>query len=281
MSLTHTHPVNQQPIGVFDSGMGGLTVLRALGQRLPQESFLYLGDTARLPYGTKSSGTVTRYARQCAEILYRRGIKMLVVACNTATAHGLTGLQEAFPTIPVIGVIEPGAQAACEASRNGRIVVIATEGTIAHGAYESAILRLRPTARVVSRSCSLFVALAEEGWLTGPITEAVAKAYLEPLFIMSDDEYPADCLVLGCTHFPALYDAISQVVPRNVVVVDSAKTTAALVAHELERCRLGAAQGSTPSVRLLATDAPERFARLARYFLGEEIALTSVELVDL
>lgn len=270
---------NDQPIGVFDSGVGGLTVLRALQQQLPAESFLYLGDTARLPYGTKSEATVQRYARQCGEVLFQRGIKMLVVACNTASAFALAGLRQDFIEIPVIGVIEPGAAAACQASQTGRIAVIATEGTIRHGAYEQAILHLRPNAQVISQSCSLFVALAEEGWTTGPIAQAVARAYLQPLF--SETAAAADCLVLGCTHFPALSAAIKSAVPSQVTVVDSAHTTALLVAKELAaRQLLTPHQHQAGAINFLATDAPERFIRIARTFLGHSVP-TQVELIDL
>jgi glutamate racemase len=170
------------PIGVFDSGVGGLTVLRALRAALPAEEFFYLGDTARLPYGTKSAESVVRYSLQCAQALIDRGIRCLVVACNTASASALDALRSRHPDIPIIGVIEPGAAAAVAASRTQHIAVIATEGTVAGGAYQTAIHRLNAQARVTARACSLFVALAEEGWVEGPIAEAVARRYLESIF---------------------------------------------------------------------------------------------------
>jgi glutamate racemase len=270
---------NDQPIGIFDSGVGGLTVLRALKKHLPNESFLYLADTARLPYGTKSSMTVTRYATQAAEILLQRGIKMLVIACNTASAFAAETLRELCKEIPVISVIEPGAAAACQASKTGRIVVIATQGTVRNGAYQRAIATLRPEACVIAESCQLFVALAEEGWISGPIVEAVARRYLEPLFNSNLAEQ-ADCLVLGCTHFPVLYDTISQVVGKSISVVDSANTTALVVAQQLQKYNLFQANGTSSSLQFLTTDAPERFIRSAEQFLGESYLLPQVELVD-
>ena len=173
---------HDRPIGIFDSGVGGLTVLRALRERLPAKSLLYLGDTARLPYGTKSPETIARYAVQAAGLLVERGIKLLVVACNTASAHALDALRDAYPDIEVTGVIEPGAEAACAASASGRIAVIATESTAKAGAYQHAIHRIRNDAEVVTQACSVFVALAEEGWLDGPVAEAAAQRYLAPLF---------------------------------------------------------------------------------------------------
>lgn len=268
----------QLPIGVFDSGVGGLTVLRALRAALPGESFIYLGDTARLPYGTKSGETVTRYAEQAARALVRRDVKLLVIACNTASAVALGHLAAAFAPLPVVGVIEPGADAACAASRSGQIGVIATEGTVRGGAYERAIRARRPDAAVTSAPCPLFVALAEEGWVRGPITEAIARRYLEPLVA----EHPAlDALVLGCTHFPVLRDAIAAAVGSRITLVDSAETTAQAVAARLTRNGLRAPDGPAGGVRFLATDAPARFARVGAVFLGEAIAPEAVELVDL
>lgn len=270
------------PIGVFDSGVGGLTVLRALRAALPDERFIYLGDTARLPYGTKSGETVTRYAEQAARVLVARGIKVLVVACNTASAVALGHLEAVFAPLPVIGVIEPGAAAACAASVSGEIAVIATEGTVRGGAYERAIRAARPAAEVVSVACQLFVALAEEGWASGPIAEAVARRYLAGVV----GERPAlDCLVLGCTHFPVLREAIAAATGPRVRLVDSAETTAEVVATCLLRSGLRAGHGTRgpghAGVRFLATDAPARFVRVGAVFLGEAIAPADVELVDL
>ena len=267
------------PIGVFDSGVGGLTVLRALAERLPGEEILYLGDTARLPYGTKSAHTVSRYAIQATHVLVERGVKLLVVACNTASALAYDDLVAEYPRLPVIGVVRPGAEAACRASVSGRIVVLATEATASHGAYEREIRRIRPEAHVTSKACSLFVALAEEGWADGDIARAVASEYLRPLW---DGNGAPDCLVLGCTHFPVLTKAIRSVTGDAVSIVDSAETTASavaelLAAQELERP--AAVPASRP--HFLATDSPERFARVARRFLPEALSPGEIELVDL
>ncbi len=292
--------LREGPIGVFDSGVGGLTVLRELRLRLPAEHFIYLGDTARLPYGTKSAETVVRYSLQCAAALLERGIRCLVVACNTASAAALGALRAHHPGLPIVGVVEPGARAAVAATVSQHIAVIATEGTIAGGAYAAAIHRLNPSARVTSRACSLFVSMAEEGWTDGPIAEAVARRYLDPIFKRTDAPNTAnaqnigdapndaledapDTLVLGCTHFPALIPAMRRVLPPHVRIVDSAATAAAAVLLEL--------QGSTPAnqafatsrggVTFLATDGAGRFARVGSAFLGEALCADAVQIVDL
>ncbi len=279
------------PIGVFDSGVGGLTVLRELRRVLPGEDFIYLGDTARLPYGTKSAATVSRYSLQCAAALVERGIRCLVVACNTASSFALDALRARHPALPVIGVIEAGAAAAVAASRLRHIAVIATEGTIAGGAYQQAIRRLDADARVVARACPLFVALAEEGLTAGAIAEAVAHRYLDPIFADPMVGDPAlgdtrvggaaagqpDVLVLGCTHFPVLAPAIRAVLPASVRIVDSAETTAAAVRQAL------GPMGATGrgSVTWLATDGAERFARVGGLFFGEPLPADAVEIIDL
>jgi glutamate racemase len=265
----------RRPVGVFDSGVGGLTVLRALRARLPHEDFLYLGDTARLPYGTKSAGTVARYSVQCAGLLVERGIDALVVACNTASAFALPALAAAYPDLPIVGVIEPGAAAAVAATRSGRIAVIATEGTVRGGAYSAAILRHRPDAHVTSIACPLFVALAEEGWIDGPLVAAAAHRYLDAAF--AAPEAP-DTLVLGCTHFPVFAPALREVLGPGVAIVDSAATTAEAVAQRLSR--RPPERASPGTLRLLATDGPERFARVSAIF-GIPVAADDVELVDL
>ena len=279
------------PIGVFDSGVGGLTVLRALHDRLPDETFVYLGDTARLPYGTKSPETVVRYARQAARALVDRNIKLLVIACNTASATAVEVLRAELAPLPVLGVIEPGAEAACAASVTGRIVVIATEGTVRGGAYERAIATRRPDAHVIARPCPLFVSLAEEGWVEGPVPEAVARAYLDDLAGagLAPGGTASDCLVLGCTHFPVLTDVLRGVVGSGVAIVDSARTTADAVDRLLAQHRLHAprASGLVPEARgagrtvLLATDDRERFARVGSRFLGLPFDSSRVDLVDL
>jgi glutamate racemase len=271
---------DSRPIGVFDSGMGGLTVLRALAGRLPHERFVYLGDTARLPYGTKSAETVQAYALQATHLLVGEGVKMVVIACNTASAVALYVLQEAWDPVPVIGVIEPGARAGVAATRNKRIAVIATEGTVKGGAYARAIRRLMADADVVQQPCQVFVALAEEGWAETPATLATAAHYLDPLFSGAD---APDTLVLGCTHFPVLAGAIRRTVGADIALVDSAETTAAAVAEALAQRNLAMEgdAGSGPAIPIFATDSPERLARVGAIFLGRDIDAASVELVDL
>jgi glutamate racemase len=275
------------PIGVFDSGVGGLTVLKALCAQLPAESFVYLGDTARLPYGTKSAATVTRYSLKAADALAEYGVKCLVIACNTVSAFALPAIRERMGAVPVVGVIEPGAQSACSASRSGHIAVIATEGTVRRGAYQAAILRLRSHARVSAQPAALLVALAEEGVCTGEIAESIARYYLAPLFREDLPGPPPDTLVLGCTHFPMLSEAIRAVLPPQVVVVDSATTTAAQVHVALEAAGLlrpaavAAPDAGPPAVRFLATDDAGRFARVGSRFLQRPIASGEVELIDL
>ena len=286
--------MNDAPIGVFDSGVGGLTVLKALAAEMPGEKFIYLGDTARLPYGTKSADTVSRYASQAAEALGELGIKALVVACNTASAAGLPAIQERMSGLPVIGVIEPGAEAACRMSKSGHIAVIGTEGTVRGGAYQEAIQRRRADARVSAKAAQLFVALAEEGLHEGPIADAIARHYLDPIFrppgvanartgtAVSDAERAAtpDTLVLGCTHFPMLVGAIRTAIGSSIRVIDSAATTAKSVRDRLGTQGLSSSTGRS-AVRFLATDGPERFARVGTRFLGQTLSASDVELIDL
>ena len=269
------------PVGIFDSGVGGLTVLKALRRCLPAEHLVYLGDTARLPYGAKSAASVTRYALQASRLLVEQRIKLLVVACNTASAVAMEALRSAFAPLPVIGVVEPGAMASCTASLSGRIGVIATEGTIRGRAYEKAILTRRPASDVRSLACPLFVSLAEEGWIEGPLVEAIAGRYLQRLFTGLAATDP-DCLVLGCTHFPVLAGAIQNVVGKGVVLVDSAMTTAAVVEQKLRLHGLLRQRGGAPGKSVfLATDGPERFARVGSIFLGQDLRANDVALVDL
>jgi len=266
-----------KPIGIFDSGMGGLTVMRALKARLPNESFVYLGDTARLPYGTKSADTVTRYAVQASAALMRHDIKLLVVACNTASAAALPTLTETLAPLPVVGVIEPGAQAAVAAVPEGPIAVIATEGTVKGGAYVRAIQERAPQMPVVQQACPLFVALAEEGLRDGPIVELTAHRYLGPL--LATMPHPRG-LVLGCTHFPVQKQTIAKVAGNDVTLIDSAETTAAAVEKILREKSL-LHDGVAQPPRFLATDAPGRFAHLGEIFLGEPIDPGAVMLVDI
>lgn len=265
------------PIGVFDSGVGGLTVLKALQARMPAERFVYLGDTARLPYGTKSARTVQRYAVQAAGQLVTRGVKALVVACNTASAVALVALREAYQPLPVFGVVDPGAAAAGRVSRSGRIGVLATESTVRGGAYQHAILNLRRNARVFARACPMLVTLAEDGWIDGDVPERIVSSYLGA-FLHGGESI--DTLLLGCTHFPILRDVLARVAGAGVTLVDSAETTAQHVATAIERTA-GAALEPHAARLLLATDDRHRFARVGRYFLGEALAAEDIELIDL
>lgn len=249
------------PIGVFDSGVGGLTVFARIAAALPQESIVYLGDTARVPYGTKSRETVVEYARGCAEVLLEHGIKMLVVACNTASAYAVETLQEELP-VPVLGVVEPGARAAVQQSRTGRIGVIGTPATVGSGVYTRAILALRPDATVIARPCPLFVPLAEEGWVEGEIAELVARRYLEPLL-----EESIDTLVLGCTHYPMLAGTLAKVAGPQVALVDSAEQTALAVHAMLP----DASRDAAGEHRFLVTDSPERFRDVGTQFFGRPL----------
>ncbi len=270
---------SEKAIGLFDSGVGGLTVLQALWQELPQENYIYLGDTARLPYGTKSSETITRYALQASKALVDRTIKLLVIACNTATATALPALQKAYPHIPVIGVVEPGAKAACMATKNNKIAVIGTASTIKGEAYAKAIYHINNEASVHSIACPLFVPLAEDGLTKGPIVEAIAERYLQNTFDKNSSNRP-DVLVLGCTHFPLLREALQNVVGDKVKLVDSAQTTAFEVKHILKQENLLASH-KNPVTQFLTTDDKEQFAKTGQEFLSEGISLDKVELIDL
>jgi glutamate racemase len=261
------------PIGVFDSGVGGLTVYRALHEHLPNERFIYLGDTARVPYGTKSLATVERYAVENARFLASHGIKLLVVACNTASALALPAIRAALP-IDVVGVIGPGARAAVAAKQAGglrTIGVIATESTVQSGAYTAAIKKANAALEVLERACPLFVALAEEGWSGSDVTRTVAESYL------ADLRARLDTLVLGCTHYPILREVIQQAIGNDVQLIDSGEATAVEVKALLQA--KGLARMTLPTGALnrhlcddldhfYVTDAAERFARVAERFLG-------------
>lgn len=266
------------PIGVFDSGVGGLTVLQALREALPNEDLIYLGDTARLPYGTKSPASISRYASQAARLLQQRNIKLLVVACNTASAVALDALRAQMEPLPVVGVVGPGARAAVAARPAGRHLVLATEATVRLGAYREAILRLDPAASVQELACELLVSLAEEGWNDGAIPAAIIARYLATL---GDAVTDLNSVILGCTHFPLLRPAITAAFAPDVSVVDSASTTAAVVRDTLESIGLCNDRGRSGSLVLLATDGATRFARVGGWFLGKKLSADDVTLVDL
>lgn len=250
-------------IGVFDSGLGGLTVVRALRARMPNESLIYVGDTARVPYGPKSPETVRRYAVQIAEWLMAQHVKAIVVACNTATAHALPQLVAAFD-VPVIGVVEPGARAAARATTHGVVGVIGTTGTIQSGAYERAIAAVAPDVRVLQQACPLFVPLVEEGWTDRDATRLIAHEYLLPL-----KHANIDTLVLGCTHYPLLSRVLSEEMGPTVALIDSAEETAAEVERRLTDAQLLTDDTAVPEQRFVASDAPERFLSLGQRFFDD------------
>ena len=269
---------SELPIGVFDSGVGGLTVLKAIQAELPSEHIVYLGDTARLPYGTKSPESIARYATQATAKLQEQGIKLLVVACNTASAVALERLRERMHPLTVIGVVEPGASAAVKAFASGSHLVLATEATVQLGAYQKAIHKLDPTATVREKACEMLVALAEEGWTDGEIAASIIRRYLAEA---SDRNFHLDTIILGCTHFPLLKNAIQSAASDEVLLIDSASTTAAVVSRALRSsaiCRSGSGAGE---LRFLATDGVSRFARVGGLFLGRPLSRSDVQLVDL
>ncbi|MBA4695962.1 MAG: glutamate racemase [Legionella sp.] len=264
----------QLPIGVFDSGMGGLTVLKALKALLKNESFIYLGDTARLPYGTKSAETVQQYALQMARVLVERQIKALVIACNTATTAALPHLQSVLEDIPVLGVVLPGATAAVSATRNSRIAVLATETTIASQAYQRFISAQLPHAVITPRACSLLVALAEEGMVNNTIAKEALKHYLVGL-------NQEDTLLLGCTHFPVFTRLLSDLLPEHMRVVDSAQATALALQQLLSEKELLNVEAQTKAgIYYCVTDSVQRFQRVGEIFLGEPLDATSIELIN-
>ncbi len=250
------------PIGIFDSGIGGLTVLNAIASVMPSESTIYLGDTARVPYGSKSAETVARYARECADFLYQRNVKAIVIACNTATAYALQELQFHFD-IPVIGVIEPGAHAALNVSHNKYIGVIGTAGTIASNGYGRMLKSMDASATVISRACPLFVPLIEEGLLNHDITHLTIMHYLHDMMHAS-----MDTLILGCTHYPLLRQALAAYLGDGIHLVDSAQTTAATLHTLLTDQQLLSSEQCPGKHHVYVTDLPMRFEHVAHQFLG-------------
>ena len=254
-----------KPIGVFDSGIGGLTVVRELMARLPNEEIVYFGDTARLPYGTKSPETFLRFSRQNLTFLKEKKVKLIVVACNTASSIALSTLVEE-EEMPVVGVLLPGARAAARATRNRRVGVIGTTATIRSGAYEAALREIEPGIEIWSLPCPLFVPLAEEGWLDNEITYLTAKSYLGPLAV-----FGADVLVLGCTHYPLLKDVIGRVVGDGVTLVDSARETALEVESILGEKDLGNDSGIPGKIQVYVSDVPYLIREVGERFLGRPI----------
>src|ERR1700680_41220 len=279
MSADHGAEARRRPtIGVFDSGFGRLTVLKALLELIPSADYAYFGDTARLPYGSKSVETVARYAVEAAHYLEARGAQMLVIACNTATALALDRITSAAH-VPVVGVIEPGAEAASAATKNRKIVVIGTEATVSSHAYRKALEARGLSAR--EKACPLLVPLVEEGWVEHSVTEQVARIYLTEAF--ADGFRDADTLVLGCTHYPLLKPLLHRVSPGHVSIVDSAESTARAVASRLQQLvpvkRDAEERRALPRLKFFATDSVEKFRRLGERFLGR--AIEDVQHVDL
>ena len=258
---------SSRPIGVFDSGIGGLTVVSELMALLPKEDILYFGDTARVPYGSKSPEAVTRFSLEIAAFLKRKNIKMMVVACNTATAHALPVLRKNLK-IPVVGVIEPGARCAVETTKNSRIGVIGTEGTVASGSYAKAIGNISTSYKVFQQACPLFVPLVEEGWLDTAVTKQIVSVYLAPLLKKN-----IDTLVLGCTHYPLLKKVIGNVAGKKIALIDSAVATAQQVRRELSEhglLRKGSVKGRG---RFFVSDSPDKFKSIGKRFMGDRIKI--------
>lgn len=258
------------PIGVFDSGVGGLTVVRALREELPGESILYFGDTARVPYGVKSADTIRYFASQITRFLVEKQVKMLIVACNTMAAVAIDDIRAQAP-VAVLDVIEAGAAAAVGETRTGRIGVIGTLATLDSGAYESALRKLRDGLSIFGRACPLFVPLVEEGWLDHPATRLVANEYLDPLI-----QSGIDTLVLGCTHYPLLRDLIQDVTGPGVTLVDSARTTASLARKRLSELSLLNTPSDPGTYRFFVTDVPQRFRKIGEQFLDRPLGQIEV-----
>ena len=264
----------KKPIGIFDSGFGGLTVFSELRKLLPREDIVYFGDTARVPYGSKSKEVVTGFSLQIADFLIKQKVKMIVVACNTASAFALPALQKKF-RLPVFGVIQPGAEAALRTSKKKRIGVIGTAGTIRSASYDKAIRSLDKKTTIFSKACPLFVPLIEEGWIDHPVTKAVAKEYLAPLA-----KKGIDVMVLGCTHYPLIKKVIREIVDGNISLIDSAEATAADVRNILDRYGLLEKGGSAGKYRFYVSDYPEKFKKLGRMFLGHPVTNVKRVLLD-
>jgi len=251
------------PIGVFDSGLGGLTVVKQLLLHLPDESIIYFGDTARLPYGTKSVSTIRKFSLQIARFLQDQGVKIIVVACNTASSLALNVIKENI-SVPVLGVIEPGVSAALRVSKTKSIGVIGTTATILSGAYKEALQKLDPEVNVNSVACPLFVPLVEEGWERSDVAEMIARKYLDPII-----NTEVDTLILGCTHYPILKDVLQRVVDNRVIIIDSSIETARQVHSILQSEKIHSPRKSKPTHKFYVSDRPQRFEEIAERFLGE------------
>jgi len=258
--------LNCRPIGVFDSGLGGLTVVKQLMQQLPGESILYFGDTARVPYGTKSPATIRNYAVEITRYLQAQGVKLIVVACNTVSSVAMDNVM-LVSSVPVVGVIEPGVRAALKNSLSKRIGVIGTSATISAGKYTALLRSMDPGIRVFSQACPLFVPLVEEGWIDSEVTESVARIYLEPLVKQS-----IDTLILGCTHYPIIKDIIKKTIDGNIEIVDSAVQTALEVRRVILAHKLACDSGKPAEYRFYVSDFPQKFEEIAQRLLGQSLS---------
>ncbi len=254
------------PIGVFDSGLGGLTVVKEIVRQLPFEDVVYFGDTARVPYGTKSKESIVRFSKENVAILLKHKVKIVVVACNTSSSLALTELRQSFPDLPIVGVIKPGARKAVETTRNERVGIIATSATIKSGEYTREIKVLNPEIKVAAQACPLFVPLVEEGWTDKKVTVKVAEEYLEQI-----KKTNIDTLILGCTHYPLLKQILRQVMGRGVMLVDSAQEVALEVKKLLEYTQQNSVKNKKSRQTFLVSDEPKHFSKLARRFLGFSI----------
>jgi glutamate racemase len=259
-------PLSEKPIGIFDSGVGGLTVMKKIMEHLPNEDIIYFGDTARVPYGNKSPETVLRYSIENTLFLLEHNIKLLVVACNTASAYALPRLQQTFK-IPILGVIEPSAKKACAVTKNHKIGVLGTRGTISSKVYQHEIKKHHPDAEVYGQACPLFVPLVEEQLYAHPITEMLVCEYLESI-----SKHGIDTLLLGCTHYPLLIETIQKQIPQHIHVVDSATACAEAVQKELHEHKLSTASSSCGTYKFIVSDDPQKFQLLGKDFLGKDIS---------
>ena len=262
------------PIGVFDSGIGGLTVVRELARRLPEESIVYFGDTARVPYGPKAPETIRRYSHEAAELLLGRGVKALVVACNTATAHAIDSLAESLD-VPVVGVVEPGVRAAARATRSKRVGVLGTVGTIGSGVYDRGLRRLVPGVQVFAQACPLFVPLAEEGFGEHEASRLIAEHYLAPL-----REMDVDVVILGCTHYPLLRGLVEESMGPGVTLIDSGAETAAEIERVLEAGGLRSSAADAGEHTFLVSDSPGRFREVGSRFMGRALGRVALQPLD-
>lgn len=256
--------MKKQAIGIFDSGLGGLTILQAVRRTLPHEDLIYFGDSANVPYGSKSKQTVTRFSLDIAHFLEKQGVKLIIVACNTASALALTQLRKEC-RVPILGVLEPGAQKAARTTRNGKIAVLGTEATVKSEAYPKAILKYRPQANIIQQACALFVPLVEENWANSPATRLVAQTYLAPVI-----RHKCDTVILGCTHYPVLKKVIANILGPKVQLVDSAETLAQ-AAQEFLQARGQQETTGRGKLTVYASDDPARFKRLATCLLADDI----------